>query len=396
MSVTAQKPDSTGSGVYMTELVKSLQSIEVQQAVIVGVTTEDSIWMPEQVSVYPVYYETKKLPFPVLGMSDEMPYKSTKYSQMTEQMTKQLKNVFLERVVQAVNEFQPDVVFCHHLYYITALIREYFPNLKVYGMCHGSDLRQIQKNSWERDFIKKHIVQLDGIFALHEEQKKQIEELFCCDSDKVHVLGTGYNHHLFRRIPNQETQTDKFELLFAGKVSEKKGVKCLIRSLEYFSEKREVKLWIAGGHGNTKEYEEIKELAKKSSCEVVFLGKLSQQELALYMNRCSVFVLPSFYEGLPLTIIEAMACGARVVCTDLPGIREWLKERLPGHSCVFVTPPDMLNQDEPRKEQLPDFEKRLAAAIESANQLHSIPVDKIEQISWAGVVNRFLLTVREK
>lgn len=390
LSVTAQKPDSTGSGVYMTELVKSFQKLEVEQAVIAGVTKEDFICMPEYVKTYPVYYETEALPFSVLGMSDEMPYKSTKYSQMTESMTKQLKKAFSDKLDEVANAFHPDIILCHHLYFVTAVVREKFPDLKVYGICHGSDLRQIKKNPWEREYIKRHILKLDGILALHKEQKKQIQKYFQCTEEKVSVLGTGYNQYLFCRMPDIEQNKNKLELLFAGKVSEKKGVKSLIRSLEYLSEKRKVTLWIAGGHGNTKEYQEIKELAKKSSCEVVFLGKLNQQELAVYMNRCSVFVLPSFYEGLPLTIMEAMACGAKVVCTDLPGIQEWLDDFLPEHCCVFVTPPDMVNEDEPKESQLPDFEKRLADAMEKAKLLDSIPVEKIEQVSWAGVARRFL------
>ena len=53
LSVTAQKPCSTGSGVYLTEVVRSLAKMGVSQAVVAGVTREDRVDMPEGVTVYP-------------------------------------------------------------------------------------------------------------------------------------------------------------------------------------------------------------------------------------------------------------------------------------------------------------------------------------------------------
>ena len=46
------------------------------------------------------------------------------------------------------------------------------------------------------------------------------------------------------------------------------------------------------------------------------------------MRAAHVFVLPSFYEGLPLVLVEALACGCRLVCTDLPGVRSGLLPHL--------------------------------------------------------------------
>lgn len=67
----------------------------------------------------------------------------------------------------------------------------------------------------------------------------------------------------------------------------------------------------------------------KAPYPVEFLGKLPQPELAKEYQRSDIFVLPSFFDGLPLTVIEAIACGDKVVVTDLPGIQDWLKEQAP-------------------------------------------------------------------
>lgn len=393
LSITAQKPDSTGSGVYLTELVRGFEKMGIGQAVITGISVKDSVNFAESVQVFPVYFETEKLPFPVVGMSDEMPYRSTRYSDMTEDMTERFADVFRRTLAKAVEEFQPDVILCHHLYFLAALVRE---NVKsgVYAISHGSDLRQFKKNPWQRAFIAKWIPKLDGIFALHKEQKTEICEVFGCEDEKVRVIGTGYNSDVF--YIEEKTESEKWEtgeslrLIFAGKISEKKGVKSLIRALEYLRDMtgKDICLTLAGGAGDEGEYQEIRTLAKESPCQIEFAGRLTQKELAKRLNQSDIFVLPSFYEGLPLVVVEAMACGLRVVCTDLPGIKPWLNENIPEHGVVFVEPPVMVNEDEPVEELLPAFERRLAEAICKAQKTRLSKCEEVERISWDSLCGK--------
>ncbi len=123
LSITAQKPNSTGSGVYLTELVKEYALMGHEQAVIAGVYQEDLTELPEGVDFYPVYFENEELPFPIVGMSDEMPYRSTRYCDLTPEMTARFERVFLGVMERAVKEFKPDLVLCHHLYLLTAILR---------------------------------------------------------------------------------------------------------------------------------------------------------------------------------------------------------------------------------------------------------------------------------
>ena len=132
LSVTAQKPDSTGSGIYLTELVRGFKKKGITQSVIAGVTKADQVCLPEGVSFYPVYFESEQLPYPITGMSDEMPYPSTRYSDLTEEMTEMFRNAFGEVLKKAVEELDPDVILCHHLYLLTAIVRELFPDKKVW------------------------------------------------------------------------------------------------------------------------------------------------------------------------------------------------------------------------------------------------------------------------
>ena len=163
LSVTAQKPDSTGSGIYLTELVRGFEKMGHEQAVIAGIGRKDTMRFPDGVECFPVYFESGDLPFPIAGMSDEMPYKSTRYSDMTDVMTEQFMRTFRSQIRYAVKKFRPDVILCHHLYFLTAMAREICPGIRVYGIAHGSDIRQIKKNAWEREYIREQIRKLDGI-----------------------------------------------------------------------------------------------------------------------------------------------------------------------------------------------------------------------------------------
>ena len=87
-------------------------------------------------------------------------------------------------------------------------------------------------------------------------------------------------------------------------------------------------------------------------------------------------------------MIEAMACGLNVVCTDLPGIQNWLRANLPTNEVVFVRPPKMRNEDEPREEELPGFEQRLAEAIIKAQSAKVPDEEELKRISWDGLCRR--------
>ncbi len=389
LSITAQKPNSTGSGVYLTELVKEYADAGHEQAVVAGVYEEDMVELPEGISFYPVYFRSRKLPYPIAGMSDEMPYESTRYCDMTPEMVRQFKEAFLEVIEKAAGELKPDVILCHHLYLLTAMVRERFPEIKIYGFCHNTDLRQMCKNELERCYIKEQIGKLDHIFVPQRAQEEAIRSVYGIRAEeaagRVTRVGTGYNSQIFFQ---DGTRADDgvAHMVFAGKIAEKKGVASLIRSLSLLRLDREdVKLYLAGSTGNKAEYEEIRRLAGECPCHIEFLGRLSQTELAKIYNRCDIFVLPSFFEGIPLTVIEALACGGRVVMTDLPGIREWIEEAAPGADICYVRLPDMQNTDEPVKASLPEFEERLAEALRHSIMQKKTRYVDMSRISWRQI-----------
>ena len=400
LSVTAQKPDSTGSGVYLTEVVRELGREGHVQAVLAGVYREDEVRLPGGVDFFPVYFRSEELPFAIPGMSDKMPYESTVYSTMDDRMVRVYMEVFRRKIKEAVESFHPDLILCHHLYLVTALVRDCAREIPVYGFCHNTDLRQMKKHDLQRDFICEHMRELDGIFALHQAQKEEILEMYKVEESRVHIAGTGYNDRIFFRKADRAMEEEKandggtshpVRLAFAGKVSQEKGVASLIRSLALVETGgRELQLTLAGGNGDEGELGRIRTLAEACPCPVIFAGRLPQEKLADVYNESDVFVLPSFYEGLPLTVMEALACGCKVVVTDLPGIRPFMETYVSHAPVFYVEPPRMRRGAEPCPEDLPVFERKLAEKIGESICAEQVPGPDLDRISWKAVCGRIL------
>lgn len=414
LSILAQKPSSTGSGIYLTELLKSFHKMGEEQAVVYGVTKEDKLPEFSGVKAYPVYYESKNLPFPVLGMSDEMPYRSTRYRDLTEEMLESFRFAFLQKIQEAVEEFRPDILLCHHLYLLTALVREAFPNLPIYGFCHNTDLRQMEKHSLKREFIQENIRKLDRIFTPKEAQKKEVIRVYGVDPDKIRNIAVGYNEERFflpkgdilfrggiprrRRVslPNGEVleKGEALDLLFAGKLGEKKGVFSLLRAVEEFYKEEgkicPLRLFLAGDNGNLEEKEAVYALAKSCSYPIYFLGRLDQEELVKFYQFSDIFTLPSFFDAVPLTVLEALACGNKVVLTDLEGLEDFFKENTPASPVFFVNLPVMQNQDEMREEDTAAFEMKLKESIKKAAEYSYESMVPISFLSWDSICKKIM------
>ena len=170
LHVLAQLPSRTGSGVYFSNLVENFKKYNYNQKVVFG-TEDDFKWnILDEKDIYPVEFKTEELPFPIVGMSDIMPYDNTLYSEMTDEMFDKWINAFKKRLISIKEKYSPDIIFAHHLWILSSIVLDIFTDSKIIGICHNTDMRQAQMNPAIYNKYVKDLGKLDLIFALSENQ----------------------------------------------------------------------------------------------------------------------------------------------------------------------------------------------------------------------------------
>jgi len=127
----------------------------------------------------------------------------------------------------------------------------------------------------------------------------------------------------------------KYDILFVGRLTKAKGVDILFRAIKILKEKYQMGIKAAiAGEGYLQE--ELKGLVKELgiSNEVEFLGV--RRDIEKILSSTQVFVLPSRWEGLPLTVLEAMGSGVSIIATKVGGITEVIENGQEG----LLVPPD--------------------------------------------------------
>jgi glycosyltransferase involved in cell wall biosynthesis len=120
------------------------------------------------------------------------------------------------------------------------------------------------------------------------------------------------------------------EMLFVARLAEVKGVPVLLEALATVLESHpDAHLTIIG---DGPERDQIEEVARQRGLDeaVVFTGYLSQAEVSDRLAKTDVFVLPSYAEGVPVTLMEAMGSGLPVVATQVGGVSELVEEGVNG------------------------------------------------------------------
>ncbi len=111
-------------------------------------------------------------------------------------------------------------------------------------------------------------------------------------------------------------------LIATGRLSYIKGWKLLIDAFSIFNKFKQNSLlyFVGEGEDKAKILKYIKSLHLDK--QIILVGKVPQEKLALYLNASDIFVMGSFIEGWPTSMVEALACGKRIVTTNVGGAEE--------------------------------------------------------------------------
>jgi glycosyltransferase involved in cell wall biosynthesis len=396
LHVLSQRPSRTGSGITLESIVRHAQAQGWSQAAVVGVPATDPL--PEVGTlaandVLPVTFQDRDrsdipsdIPFSLPGMSDVMPYPSSIWSQLGADELEIYRQKWRSHLRQVIANFQPDLIHGNHIWLVTSLLPELAQGIPVVATCHATGLRQMELTPHLKEEVVSSCCHLDHVFALRTDHKKLLQKILNLPEDRLSVIGVGFRDEVFHSQA-EEDMRDQQAFLFVGKYSQAKGLPWLLDAFARLQENHpEVRLHIAGD-GAGLEAEALRKRMQEMGRSVVLHGMLNQEKLADLMNRCGTCVLPSFYEGVPLVLAEAAACGCRIVATDLPGVREQLAPHL-GPWLRSITLPPLVTIDQPDPEYLPGFVEDLNGAMEASLVLQPISPPQLTPLTWRAVFHR--------
>ena len=156
-----------------------------------------------------------------------------------------------------------------------------------------------------------------------ESKKAQIPKYITDQIKKLYKLKdvmTIYNPvDTSKFVPNKENH-DKFTFITIGRMSPQKNQALLLKSFSNIVNYDKNVSLIFIGDGELKE--ELFALTKQLNIEnyVKYIGNVSKVEC--FLNKADVFVLSSIYEGLPMTILEAMSIGLPIISTNVGGVKD--------------------------------------------------------------------------
>ena len=395
LHIISQHPESTGSGFYLQNIIRRAAAAGHQNFLIAGISNNripqlDCIDNDQRLCRF-VNFEGDDLDFTIPGMSDVMPYPSSRFGELTESQLNRYEHVFAETIRDAVALFSPDIIHSHHLWLVSSVARRIITDIPMVTSCHSTDLRQFVQCPHLRKRVLSHCLDIDRVLSLSHDQQKNINNLYGITNDHIDIVGGGYDENLFTL--KKKDKPDPVQLLYGGKLSFAKGVDWLLRTFLDLKDER-IHLHLAGS-GAGEEASKCLELAKDAGAAITVHGQISQAELAQLMGRSHIFILPSFFEGLPLVLLEALASGCRIITTDLPGCRELLKGAN-SDLVEFIKLPAMKGIDSPDPAALDELQKELAASIISmAARVRRAPSPSPEEIhritsifSWNSVFQR--------
>ena len=363
LHVLSQMPDFTGSGKTVQAIIRNASRKGHDNFLVAGIQngfTPDPSLLPLDHTLF-VRFNQGILDFPLPGMSDVMPYPSTVFSTMDKDQIQRYETAFKKVLIQAKERFNPDIIHSHHLWLVSKIARNIFGGRPMVTSCHGTCLRQYTLCPGLTDQLSTTLGKLDAVLCLSRHQKEQIIEIHGIAPDKLHVVGAGFDNDLF--YPGTKPTKGPVQIVYAGKLSRAKGVPWLLESLEKM--KTSNFTCHLAGSGSGREKQECLEKAARLKERVKVHGPLSHEDLARLMRKSHIFVLPSFFEGLPLVLMEALSSGCRIVTTALPGTCEIFKETCSDLVDLIALPP-LETIDTPFQKDKPALVNALSTAIETS------------------------------
>jgi glycosyltransferase involved in cell wall biosynthesis len=241
-----------------------------------------------------------------------------------------------------------------------------------------------------RTLIPRSLKMARMIIAVSEFTRQEIEKFYKISAEKIAAVYNGADFERFNKRINTRRMEEirrKYKLpekfvLYIGTLQPRKNIPVAIEAMGTLRDKHKmsgIRMVVAGNRKahnfDPKIDKTIKNLQLGS--EVVFSGWIDEDDKPALFQLADCFVFPSLYEGFGIPIVDAMAAGTPVVCSDIPVFRE-----IAGDAALFSDPRDS-----------GEYAKMISKAIEDEeikNNLIQKGLTQAKKFTWRGSAEKIL------
>lgn len=248
---------------------------------------------------------------------------------------------------------------------------------------HGMDINNFENKILFKQLLSFSLRHCNKAIAVSADLAKKMNRIGA-EEHKIVILRNTVNTKLFKPIKNQKIRNtygiekEDVLILFVGYLDTFKGIFDTIDAFyKIINKKPNVKLIMVG---TGPEENTLKKRVSKLGLEkaVIFTGKLPPTNLPEYYQAADIFVLPSYTEGLPLSILEAMSCGLPIITTNVGGIPEVVEN---GKNGFIIDPGDADKLKEKLEKITVDENLRDKFSEESTKIIATSPMNSEDKIN---------------
>jgi glycosyltransferase involved in cell wall biosynthesis len=178
----------------------------------------------------------------------------------------------------------------------------------------------------------------DRVVTVSHFTREDVINLVGYPPERISVVYPGLNHAVYRPVPREECgprlsqrfRLEKPYVVFVSRLEH--PAKNHVRLIEAFErlkarKRSDLQLVLAGADWNGAEHVKARAARSAVSADILLTGFLALEDIPVLYSGCSLMVYPSLFEGFGLPLIEALACGAPVICSNTSSMREIAGDR---------------------------------------------------------------------
>ena len=182
--------------------------------------------------------------------------------------------------------------------------------------------------------IELKLLQTSDIVTTLSRSIAQELKRYYLDTGKICVISNGVDEKFFVPAKDSIENGNKY-ILYVGRIDREKGLFDLIDCGKYMCNERSDISFLLAGKG--RDLDTLKKKAEKLGLQdkFIFLGQVGREQLVRLYQKSTIFAFPSYHEGIPTAVLEAMSCGLPIIATNVRGNRDLISH---GKNGILVPP----------------------------------------------------------